>query len=85
MIVQEPDAPEQARVIGSVSGDAIRILLDTVDSGVSVLDLSEVDQIDDAAVRVLAGLWPGRFTLLNCPRWLALWLRRVREGHSASS
>jgi hypothetical protein len=83
MIVHEPGAPGRARVIGSVSGDAIRILLDAVDGGVSVLDLSEVDQIDDAAVRVLAGLWPERCTLLNCPRWLELWLRRVGDGHSA--
>jgi ABC-type transporter Mla MlaB component len=82
MIVHEPGAPARARAIGSVSGDAIRILLDAVDGGVSVLDLAEVDQIDDAAVRVLAGLWPG-CTLLNCPRWLELWLRRVRDGHSA--
>jgi hypothetical protein len=81
MIVHEPDAPGQARVIGSLSGDGIRILLDAVDGGVSVLDLSEVDQIDDAAVRVLVGLSPGRCTLLNSPRWLELWLARVRgEG-----
>jgi hypothetical protein len=78
MIIHEPDAPAQARVIGSLSGDGIRILLDAVDSGVSVLDLSEVDQIDDCAVRVLVGLSPGRYTLLNCPRWLELWLARVR-------
>jgi len=78
MIIHEPDAPGQARVIGSLSGDGIRILLDAVDGGVSVLDLSEVDQIDDAAVRVLVGLSPGRCTLLNSPRWLELWLARVR-------
>jgi len=78
MIVHEPDAPGRARVIGSLSGDGIRILLDAVDGAVGVLDLSEVDQIDDAAVRVLAGLRPGRCTLLNSPRWLELWLARVR-------
>jgi hypothetical protein len=78
MIVHELGAPGRARVIGSVSGDAIRILLDAVDRGVSVFDLSEVDQIDDAAVRALAGLWPGRCTLMNCPRWLGLWLALVR-------
>jgi hypothetical protein len=78
MIVHEPGAPGQARVIGSLSGDGIRILLDAVDGVGSVLDLSEVDQIDDVAVRVLAGLRPGRCTLLNCPRWLELWLASVR-------
>jgi hypothetical protein len=80
MIVHQPDAPGQARVIGSLSGDGIWILLHTVDGGVSVLDLSEVDQIDDAAVRVLVGLSPGRCTILDCPRWLELWLARVRDG-----
>ena len=80
MIVHEPDAPGLAHVIGSLSGDGIRILLDAVDGGVSVLDLSEVDQVDDAAVRVLVGLWPGRCTIVGCPRWLELWLARVRGG-----
>jgi hypothetical protein len=77
MIVHEPDAPGQARVIGSLSGDGIRILIDAVDGGVSVLDLTEVDQLDDAAVCVLVGLSLGRCTLMNCPRWLELWLVRV--------
>jgi hypothetical protein len=62
-----------------LAGDAIQILLDAVDRGVAVLDLSEVDQVDDAAVRVLAWLWPERCTILECPRWLELWLARVRE------
>jgi anti-anti-sigma regulatory factor len=53
------------------------MLLEAVDGGVSVLDLSEVQQIDDAAVRVLVGLSPGRCRLMNCPRWLELWLLRV--------
>jgi hypothetical protein len=85
MIVHEPDAPGRARVVGSLSGEGIRILLDAVDGGVSVLDLSEVDQIDDAAVRALAALSPTRCTILDCPRWLELWLRRVGGSHSAPS
>jgi hypothetical protein len=80
MLVHEADSPGRARVVGSLSGDGIRILLDAVDGGVSVLDLSEVDQVDDAAVRVLAWLWPGRCTILECPRWLELWLARVHGG-----
>ena len=69
----------RARVIGSLSGEAVRILLDAVEGGATVLDVSEVDQADDAAVRALAGLRPGRCTLLDCPRWLELWLDRVRQ------
>jgi hypothetical protein len=42
MIVHEPGAPGRARVIGSVSGDAIRILLDAMDGGVSVLGWLEL-------------------------------------------
>jgi hypothetical protein len=48
-----------------------------VDSGVAVLDLSEVDQVDDSAVHLLARLWPARCALVACPRWLELWLARV--------
>jgi ABC-type transporter Mla MlaB component len=83
MIVEDQAAPRRARVIGSLTGDAIQMLLDAVDRGVAVVDLAEVDQVDDAAVRVLAWLWPERCTIVDCPRWLDLWLRRIRGGHSA--
>jgi hypothetical protein len=46
---------------------------------VTVLDLSSVEQVDHHAVRALARLWPDRCTLLDCPRWLGLWLARVRS------
>jgi hypothetical protein len=77
MISPEPGTPGRARVVGSLTGDAVQVLLDAVDGGVTVLDLSDVDQVDDSAVRVLAGLSPGRCTLQACPRWLELWLARV--------
>jgi ABC-type transporter Mla MlaB component len=78
MITPEPGAPEQARVIGSLTGEALQILLDAVDGGVTVLDLSGVDQVDDSAVHLLARLWPERCTFVACPRWLELWLASVR-------
>ena len=78
MITPEPGAPERARVIGSLTGEALQILLDAVDSGVTDLDLSGVDQVDDSAVHLLARLWPERCTLVACPRWLELWLASVR-------
>jgi hypothetical protein len=83
MISRDPDAPERARVIGSLTGDVIQVLIEAVDGGVAVLDLMEVDRVDEAAVRVLAGLWPTRCTLLCCPRWLELWMARVRGGSRA--
>jgi hypothetical protein len=66
----------RARVIGSLTGDGIRILLDAVQSGVAVLDLSEVDQVDESGVRALAALRPDGCTLVSCPRWLELWMTR---------
>ena len=83
MIVEDQVAPRRVRVIGSLTGDATQMLLDAVDRGVAVVDLSEVDQLDDTAVRVLAWLWPEHCTIVDCPRWLDLWLRRVRGAHSA--
>jgi len=79
LMICQVGGPGRARVIGSLSGEAVRILLDAVEGGATVLDVSEVDQADDAAVRVLAELWPGRCTLVDCPRWLELWLDRVRQ------
>jgi hypothetical protein len=78
MIVPGPSARGEARVIGALTRDCIQVLLDAVESGVVVLDLSEVDRADDSAVRVLAGLRSERCELQNCPRWLELWLARVR-------
>jgi hypothetical protein len=80
MIVDDPAAPRRARVIGSLAGNAIQVLLDAVDRGVSVLDLSEVDQADDFSVRVLAWLWSECCTVLECPRWLELWVAQVRDA-----
>ncbi len=80
MILQDPNPPGQARVIGSLTGDTVHILLDAVSSGVSVLDLSDVNQVDHSGLRALAGLWLQRCTLVGCPRWLELWLARARRN-----
>jgi hypothetical protein len=80
MIRQEPGAPEQARVIGSLTGDSVQVLLDAVNGGVTVLDLSGVDLVDHNGVLALARLWPLRCTLVGCPRWLELWLARSRRN-----
>jgi ABC-type transporter Mla MlaB component len=80
MIRQDPNAPGQARVIGSLTGDTLHILLDAVSSGVSVLDLSDVNQVDQSGVSALDRLWLERCTLVGCPRWLELWLARSRRN-----
>jgi anti-anti-sigma regulatory factor len=79
MIREVQGTPGLARVMGSLTSDTVQALLDAVDGGASALDLSEVEQIDDAAVRALAGLCLERYTLVACPRWLELWLARARE------
>jgi ABC-type transporter Mla MlaB component len=79
MIRPDPNAPRQARVIGSLTGDTLHVLLDAVSSGVSVLDLSDLNQVDQSGVRALADLWLERCTLVGCPRWLELWLARSRH------
>jgi hypothetical protein len=82
MIVEDQAAP-RVRVIGSLTGDATQVLLEAVERGVAVVDLSGVDEVDDAAVRVLAWLWPERCTIVDCPRWLELWLRSIKRDRSA--
>jgi hypothetical protein len=78
MIAQVPGAAGSARVIGSLTADTVPILLDAVDRGVTVLDLTEVVEVDDSAVLALARLGAERCTLSACPRWLELWLAIVR-------
>lgn len=78
MITRDLGAPVRARVIGSLTGDAVQMVVDAVDNGASVLDLAEVVEVDDSAVHVLARLRAERCTLVACPRWLELWLGRVR-------
>jgi ABC-type transporter Mla MlaB component len=80
MIRQEPNAPGHARLIGSLTVDAVHVLLEAVSSGVCVLDLSEVNQVDHTGVRALARLWLERCTLVGCPRWLELWLSSSRRN-----
>ena len=78
IISPELGAPRRARVIGSMTADSVKVLVEAVEGGVSVLDLAEVDRIDESAVHVLTRLSAERCTLEACPRWLELWLERVR-------
>jgi hypothetical protein len=78
----EEGTARQVRVIGSLQGSALTLLSEVVSRGPLVLDLSEVNHADESAVRLLAELPPERCTLVSCPRWLALWLERVRRAAS---
>ena len=79
MIRLESEAGGRVRVIGSLQEPALRLLAEAVSAGARVLDLSEVDQADERAVRLLAGLAAESSVLAGCPTWLALWIERVRQ------
>ena len=66
-------------VIGTLEGAALSGLLGIRSDTEVVLDLSEVREADAAAVRMLAGLPASRCRLVDCPRWLALWIERERQ------
>ncbi len=82
MIRLEEGPARQVRVIGSLQGPALQLLSDVVSRGPLILDLSEVDHADESGVRWLAELPPERCSLVSCPKWLALWLERVRLAAS---
>jgi hypothetical protein len=77
MITRDPGAAGGARVIGSLTAETVQILLDAIDRGVAALDLAEVVQADDSAVRVLNRVRAERCTLSACPRWLELWMTSI--------
>jgi hypothetical protein len=78
MIRIERCPAERYRVIGSLQACFVSLLTETLSMGPIVLDLTEVDKADERAVRFLAGLPPERCALVACPRWLALWIERLR-------
>jgi len=78
IVEQQPGQPARARVIGALKGDAVQLLLAAVDRGVTLLDLLQVDDVDETAVRAVAELLPRRCVLVACPRWLELWIGHVR-------
>ncbi len=79
MIRIERETTGRARVAGSLVGESVRLLRDLTSREAVTLDLSGVGMADESAVRFLAGLSPDRWALVSCPRWLALWVERMRQ------
>ncbi len=79
MIRIEREEAGRARVTGALVGESVVLLRDELSRADAVLDLSGIEKADEAAVRLLAGLAPERCPLASCPRWLALWVERVRR------
>ena len=71
-------------VIGTLEGAALSGLLGIRSDTKMVLDLSGVREADAAAVRMLAQFPPG-CRLVNCPRWLALWIGRERQPQNSDT
>ena len=84
MIRLELTTAKCVRVIGALDGPVLHILSQTLSTGPVVLDVSEVSQADQAAVRLLAGLTPEQCTLAGCPTWLSLWIERLRLAEPAT-
>jgi len=75
----EPTLQGGVRVLGTLEGAALSGLLGIRSDTEVVLDLSDVREADAAAVRILARLPSSRCRLVDCPRWLALWIERERQ------
>jgi hypothetical protein len=87
MAVIRIDATAQGgvRIIGALEETALSLLLGIPHDTEVVLDLSQVRAADAAAVRMLARLPAGRCRLVDCPRWLALWIEGERQPQSADA
>lgn len=85
MIRIEGTPRDGLRIIGALRGTVLNPLLEMTDGGEVVLDLSEVSEADAASVRLLACLADGHCRLVNCPKWLALWIDRERQPSRRST
>jgi anti-anti-sigma regulatory factor len=75
----EGGAARRIRVIGHLDTTVLESVLEELDRDGLRLDLSEVDEADEAAVHALAKL-PTNCCLVSAgPLWLQLWVERVRE------
>ena len=78
MIRIDETAARRLNVIGALNSSALHLLVRALEDGPVVLNLSEVSQADERAVRLLARLPAEICTLAGCPTWLALSIERQR-------
>lgn len=79
MIRIEGNPRDGLRISGALTGTILKRLLEMTGGGEVILDLSGVSEADAANVRLLARLADGHCNLVNCPKWLALWIDRERR------
>lgn len=82
MMQLEASPTDRVRVIGELTGAALKALVEMVRTTV-LLDLSQVSETDTEALQLLARLAPERCDLFASPKWLAL--RIVMERRSQPS
>ena len=75
----ETGSTDRVRVIGTLTGPPLELLLEMAGRADVMLDLSEVREVDSDAVRLLAQLAPDQYKLLACPKWLAARLEMERR------
>ena len=83
MVQLETSPSGRVRVIGALTGAALKTLFEMVKTTEVLLDLSQVRETDAEAVQLLARLAPERCDRFASPKWLAL--RIVMERRSQPS
>ncbi len=81
----EPSPQDSVRVIGTLTGPSLELLLEMVGRAELQLDLSEVREVDTDAVHLLAQLAPAQYGLLACPKWLAFRIERERRPQPSAA
>jgi len=76
---RETGSSDSVRVIGTLTGPPLELLLEMVGRAEVMLDLSEVREVESDAVRLLAQLAPDQYKLLACPKWLAVRIEMERR------
>jgi hypothetical protein len=76
---RETGSIDGVRVIGTLTGPPLELLLEMVGRAEVRLDLSEVREVESDAVRLLAQLAPDQYELLACPKWLAARIEMERR------
>jgi hypothetical protein len=78
-VIRVDNSPhERVRVIGTLLGPQLQMLLEAVEGSEVALDLAAVNETDRDAVRLLAWLPEDQCRLLACPKWLALRIEQER-------
>jgi ABC-type transporter Mla MlaB component len=80
MMQLEASPRDRVRVIGALTGAALKTLFEMVKTTEVRLDLSQVSEADAEALQLLARLAPERCDRFASPKWLALRIEMERRS-----